>query len=79
MRYAIVEDGIVKNVVVSTRPLSGAWHAIPIGCLVDIGDTFDGSLFRSPAGEIRLTAEAQVMLAQLSDFETAYMEGVQNA
>lgn len=79
MRYAIVENGIVTNIAVSNRPLAGTWHAIPTGCPVDIGDTFDGSLFRSPDGEIRLTAEARVMLAQLSDFETAYMEGVQNA
>lgn len=79
MRYAIVENGIVINVAVSNRPLAASWHAIPIGCPVGIGDSFNGSLYRSPNGDIRMTAEAQMLSNQLTDFEVAYMEGVQNA
>ena len=79
MKYAIVENGIVMNIAVSNRPVAANWHAIPTGCPVAIGDSYDGELFRSPAGDVRMTAETRMMFAQLKDFETAYMEGVQDA
>lgn len=46
MRYAIIENNIVTNIVVSDRPLNDNWVEVVGG--VDIGYLWDGSSFSKP-------------------------------
>lgn len=57
MNYAIIEDGIVVNTTVSNHQVAANWAAIPTGCPVAIGDAYDGVVFKSPAGEMRMPPE----------------------
>lgn len=57
MNYAIIENGLVVNIAVSNRQLEANWAAIPTGCPVVIGDSYDGSVFKSPEGVMRMPPE----------------------
>lgn len=76
MRYAIVEDGKVTNIVISNLQMKENWFAIPIGCPAAVGDSYAGGCFYAPDGTLRITPE---MRAMQEVYEAAYMEGVQDA
>lgn len=73
MRYAIVENGIVINIAASNIPVEPNWYAIPIGCRVENGDTYDGEIFFDPEGNMRLTPEQEyankAIAAQATEIE----------
>lgn len=93
MIYAVISDGRVINIAESYMALESNWQPVPTGCPVFIGDSFDGTVYRSPDGEERLTPEQQaankriaelesemdLLSAQLASYETAYQKGVQEA
>lgn len=53
--YAIVENGVVTNVVLWdgvaewTPPLGSAANLLPLGSQVGVGYTFDGTTYTEPA------------------------------
>ena len=57
MKYAIIENGVVTNIAVSSRPLAANWAAIPVGCPVAIGDRYEAGVFYSPDGLMRTPPE----------------------
>jgi len=75
MNYAIIENGIVVNIAVSNHQLAANWVAIPTGCPVSIGDSYDGAVFKSPEGEMRMPPET----AALASLLEAMMIGVEDA
>lgn len=93
MRYAIVENGKVTNIVVSNLRMKDNWFAVPTETPVNIGDTYSAGLFFSPDGVLRLAPEVAAMQEliaaidakstavskKIDDYEAAYMEGVQDA
>ena len=54
MRFAIVENNIVTNVVEGYIPLETNWYAVPVDVAVSIGDTFDGHAFYDDEGNMRM-------------------------
>jgi len=57
MNFAIVENGIVTNVVVSNQPLDTNWVQIPSSMVVDIGDRCENFAFYDPNGNLRMMEE----------------------
>ena len=70
MVYAVIENGVVANVAESYMALGDNWQAVPIGCPVAIGDSFDGSVYRGPDGAVRLTAEQQAANDRIAQLES---------
>lgn len=54
MRFAIVDNDIVTNIVESLMPLEDNWHEIAVDIPVSIGDTFDGYTFYDDEGNVRM-------------------------
>lgn len=75
MNYAIIEDGIVVNTTVSNHQVAANWAAVPTGCPVAIGDSYDGLVFKSPAGEMRMPPETAAVASMLE----ALIGGVEDA
>lgn len=79
MDYAIIENGIVTNVIwlhysnADEFPNAVPLNDVPAG----IGDTYDGEFFYRD-GERLLTTE-EMALNALADAQAAYQEGVQEA
>lgn len=68
MAYAIVQNGIVVNVVVSNFPINATW--IPTeGIAVQIGDTYDGRSFFHDDEKV-LTEEEKLRI-ELADMKAA--------
>ena len=75
MNYAIIEDGIVTNITVSNHQLAANWVAIPTGCPVSIGDSYNGVTVSGPNGEMRMPPETAAVASLLE----AMMGGVADA
>lgn len=76
MKYAVIENGVVTNIAESAYQLETNWEEIPPQMPVRIGDHFDNGVYRSPEGEMRMSAE---LSAALSAYEQAFRMGVQQA
>lgn len=76
MKYAIVENGEVINIAEGNRAINSKWIPIPVGSSVSIGDTYDGQLFYSPDGRVRMTPEQAYIAEKLEACEAAFSEGV---
>lgn len=72
MKYAVIEKGVVTNIAESAYQLETNWEEIPPQMPVKIGDHFEGGVYRSPEGEMRMSAE-------FSAYEQAFRKGVQQA
>ncbi len=72
MKYAVIENGVVTNIAESAYQLETNWEEIPSQMPVMIGDHFADGVYRSPEGEMRMSAE-------LSAYEQAFRKGVQQA
>lgn len=49
MRCAVIEDGVVVNIIIADDP--EAFNAIPAEENTDIGDLWDGNTFSKPESE----------------------------
>jgi len=66
--YAIVQNGVVINTVVSNFPINDAW--IPADSVsIQVGDRYDGESFFHD-GE-RILTEDEKLRAQISDMKAA--------
>ena len=67
MNYALVENGIVTNIIWLNERNAGEWPgAVRLGeRMVEVGDTYDGEKFRRDGTEVLTAAEvAQQEAAQ---------------
>ena len=69
MRYAIVENGLVTNIVISSRQIKANWIAIPTGCPVYIGDSYINGCFYDIDGNMRQTPELSVAMQRIAELE----------
>ena len=69
MRYAIIENDIVINIVISNKQLEANWIAIPICCPVGIGDSYINGCFYDVKGNIRHTQSDALMQSHIDDLE----------
>ena len=69
MNYAIIQDEIVVNIVVSNRRVETNWIQVPVGAAVSIGDRYDGFMFYDPEGNPRLTPEMLVIQMYVKELE----------
>lgn len=79
MRYAVIEDGVVVNVIALTDEAAGDFpNAVPMGDIpAGIGDTYEnGAFYRNGA---KVLTHAEAALATLETAFQAYMEGVNEA
>jgi hypothetical protein len=73
-RYAVVNNGLVSNVVLSGSPLADNWVKLPDGSRVSAGWTYDGSEFafgQLPDNDRKIT-----LLAFLERFTDAEAIGI---
>jgi hypothetical protein len=70
MKYAIIENGVVKNIAVANSPLFENW--IPANG-AQIGDSWDGENFSRPAEDTQALAEAK--LAAINEGKNAALDG----
>ena len=79
MNYALIEDGIVTNVIWLNPGNAFEFpNAVPTnGVGVGVGDSYDGEFFYRD-GE-RVLTDAEMAYKALAEAETAYREGVQEA
>ena len=68
MTYAILnnERNLVENIAESVMPLHVNWIQVPTGMSVSIGDHYDGDMFYSPSGELRMSSINQNMQDQVN-------------
>ena len=57
MTYAIIQGGVVTNIVVGNRRLTSSWIQIPAGMPAALGDLYEGGRFFAPDGSARMTPE----------------------
>lgn len=69
MRYAIVENNTVVNIVISTYQVAENWIPIPTGACVGIDDVYDGSMFYSVDGDPRLSPEVELTQDRIKELE----------
>lgn len=71
MIYAILNEEMnkVENVAESYMALEANWIQVPAGMPVIIGDTYDGTMFYSKDGELRVTPETKVMQNHIKELE----------
>ena len=67
--YAIIENGIVTNIVVSNHQVASNWVSIPTGYPIAIGDSYDGYAFYSPEGEMRVSHELNAANQRIATLE----------
>lgn len=67
MKYAILDGGVVINIVVSNRPLSASWVAIPIGCPAAIGDKYVNGCFYAPDETMRMSPEQMISNQKIAE------------
>lgn len=81
MNYAVVENGVVTNIIVGKPSESDIYVQIPEGLPVGIGDTYDSCLFIAPDGTVRKTNVEQLTerLATVESALVAMQEGVADA
>lgn len=60
MNYALVENGVVTNIIWLNERNEAEWpNAVRLGDrMVEVGDTYDGEKFRRGGTEVLTTAEA---------------------
>lgn len=65
MNYALIENGIVTNIIWLNERNEAEWpNAVRLGDrMVEVGDTYDGEKFRRGGTEVLTAAEAAQMEA----------------
>ena len=71
MIYAILNETMdtVTNIAESYMALNTNWVQVPSGSPVSIGDTYDGRMFYSLEGELRITPEVEVTQTRIKELE----------
>lgn len=69
MRYAIIENDIVVNIAISNNKIAANWIAIPTGCPVGIGDSYNDGCFYDVEGNMRKTPELDVAMKMIEELE----------
>lgn len=74
MNYALVENGIVTNIIWLNERNAGEWPgAVRLGeRMVEVGDTYDGEKFRRDGTEV-LTPMEQAQ-AEITEYKAALHE-----
>ena len=81
MTYVVLNKAhdTVENIAESRMALDVNWIQIPTDLPVSIGDSFDGAMFYSPSGELRMSYVNQNIKNQvnqsndkITDLETAF-------
>lgn len=73
MTYAVLNnENIVENIVVANSSILPNWVEILPTMNVDVGDTYDHSMFYSPEGEVRMTNDTRYVY----DLLQALVEGL---
>lgn len=71
MIYAILNEihDTVENVAESYMALDTNWIQVPTNAPVSIGDTYDGRMFYSPEGELRVAPEVEATQTRVKELE----------
>lgn len=66
MKYAIMENGVVKNIARSNRALAANWVQLPADSPVQVGDCRRDGCFYAPDGSMRMTPEMAAAAKQIA-------------
>lgn len=76
MTYAVINNGIVENLVHALDRLQSNWEPVPINTPVAIGDSFDRIAYYSPEGKIRMAPDIELLKNHIDELENknAFLE-----
>lgn len=71
MIYAVLNENhdIVENIAESYIALHTNWIQVPANVPVSIGDSFDGNMFYSQEGEMRVTPDVKQAQTKITELE----------
>lgn len=69
MKYAIIENKVVDNIVVASYPAESNWMEIPTDLPVHIGDSYDTMHYYDSDGNIRRTPSDRVICSRINELE----------
>lgn len=70
MTFAVIDNGVVANIVESNIAVGQDWYAVPINCPVNIGDTFSNGCFFDEEGVMREAPELSAATNRIAELET---------